>query len=360
MTSNTRWLLETADVPIRYILAKRPEDATALPENREAAQWLAALAERSRTGHIGDIHGSHDYRMENILGKCWITGQSRAIEPFAEQADFITRYLGRHIETQPAESGFGRLYHYRDHEKILCCFLPFVGYAADPAVLHIARQRLDILYEFTRQKRYDIYVDGSKLGGVKKEWQPHVINPDLYAGGHIPLPDMHDLILFAGMSPHLTDAERDRAESVAGWLFGEGYAGIHRRYGYFWAAGGTYNAKVVIYRVNLPDFETCDRGDLVPALFTVFVLSHFRTASASAWFRSALTFLERYKNDAGRYRFPPYMITEKPDSHVISGGHMNAGEDRKSKIYGEIISTYWMERIYRNLMTLEDRGNGGP
>ena len=149
---------------------------------------------------------------------------------------------------------------------------------------------------------------------------------------------------------------RKEKMTIVGWLFGEGYAGIHRRYGYFWAPGGAYNAKAIIFRVNLPDFETCDKGDLVPALFTVFVLSHFRTAAASAWFRSALTLFERYKNDAGRYRFPSHMITEKPDSYVISGGHMNAGEDRKSKIYSEIISTYWMERIYRNLITAEMEG----
>ena len=44
------------------------------------------------------------------------------------------------------------------------------------------------------------------------------------------------------------------------------------------------------------------------------------------------------------------LITEKPDSYVIFGGHMNVGENKKSKLYGEILSTYWMERISQNMI----------
>jgi hypothetical protein len=43
------------------------------------------------------------------------------------------------------------------------------------------------------------------------------------------------------------------------------------------------------------------------------------------------------------------MINEKPDCYVIGGGHMNVGENKKSKKYGEIISTYWMGRIEENI-----------
>ena len=43
------------------------------------------------------------------------------------------------------------------------------------------------------------------------------------------------------------------------------------------------------------------------------------------------------------------MIAEKKDAYVHNGGHMNAGENKKSKNYAEIISTYWMERILANI-----------
>ena len=349
---NSQWLLQNAGAPIKYNLEKNAEDAGRLLQNEEAAAWFARLAERAETDEIGAIHGSHDYRMENILGKCWILGFSINIRPFADKMEFILRYLDKRVgETPPEELSFSKIYHYRDCEKVLACFLPFLGYRDDPAVLHIARERLDILYSFTRQKRYDIYAGGSKLKGVKKEWQPYIISPDLYADGHIALPDTHDFILFAGMMPYFGAEEKEKAETVAAWLFGGGYSGVIRRYGYFYVPGGSYNAKAVIFKLHLPDFHNmeADGGGYDSLVFNAFVLSHFKSAREADWFSSALRYLEQYRNENGRYRFPPRMIAERPDSYVIFGGHMNAGENRKSKLYGEILSTYWMERTYRNL-----------
>ena len=338
---NQNWLFENAVTPIRYNLTHRAEDAEHLLQNGEISVWLSRLAERSQANVIGDIHGSHDYRMENILGKCWILGLSKNIPAFAENMSFIQSCLNNHIQTTPsAELSFGKLY--RDCEKVLACFLPFLGYHADPAVLHIVRKRIEVLFGFTKQKRYDIYVDGSKIKGVKKAWQPYIIAPDLYADGHIALPDMHDFLLFAGMYPFLPLDDQNKIETIAAWLFGDGYNDVIRRYGYFYAPGGSYNTKAIIFKPHLLEFQdmSFDKGDLVSLLFTVFVLSHFKTAKESVWFSLAMAYLDHYKNEAGRYSFPSHMISEKPDSY---------GENKKSKLYNEILSTYWIERIHQNM-----------
>ncbi|MFT3951755.1 MAG: hypothetical protein QM689_07440 [Oscillospiraceae bacterium] len=351
--ANETWLMQTADAPIRYQLRHDAADAEALCRNSEAAAWLSRLAQWSDAGEIGKIHGSHDYRMENILGKCWSIGLSAHIPLFDEKLQFILRHLRAHIQIKPPdELSFGKLYHYRDDEKVLACFLPLLGYHDDLAVLHIVRKRIDLLYDFTKQGSYDIYVDGSKFCGVKKAWQPYLINPDLYADGHIALPDMHDFLLFAGMYPYLNAEDRRKVETAVGWLFGDGYGDIIGRYGYFYAPDGSYSTKAIIFKLQLLDFRDMvfDQGDLVPLLFTVFVLSHFQTARESLWFSLALAYLNQYKNEQGRYIFPAYMITEKPDCYVIFGGHMNAGENKKAKLFREIISTYWMERIHKNVV----------
>jgi len=353
---NRQWLLQNADAPIRNNLNKFEENAECLFQNSETSAWFKRLAERSQSDYIGDIHGSHDYRMENILGKCWILGLSKGVQQFADNMVFIIDYLNRHIQTAPADDlSFGMIYHFRDYEKVLGCFLPFLGYYDDPAVLHITRKRIDVINSFTQHKRYDIYVDGSKLKGVKKDWQPFIIDPDLYADGHIVLPDMHDFILFAGMRPFLTSEEWNNVETIMEWLFDDGYKSIVRRYGYFYAPGGSYNTKAVIFKLHLLDFQdmSFDKGELASLVFNVFILSHFKTARESKWFSLALSYLDQYKNENGRYVFPAYLIMEKPDSYVIFGGHMNVGENKKSKLYNEIISTYWMERIYQNMMTGE-------
>ena len=352
MTDNSRWLTDNADAPIRYVLNGGAEDGARLAQNDGAAAWLSRLAERSLADRIGAVHGSHDYRMENILGKCWILGFDKNIPAFAENIGFIPRFLNGHIESgPPGEPGFGRIYHYRDYEKVLCYFLPLLKFYGAPSVLYIARERIERLYAFTSRKRYDIYIDGSKLAGVKKEWRPYVIDPDLYADGHIALPDAHDFILFAGLIPYLSEDEKNKVETITGWLFGEGYDKIIRRYGYFYAPGGSYSAKAVTFKLHLPELygNVLDNNELASLIINAFILSHFETARSSAWFASALAFLERYKNENGRYNFPPGMITEKPDSYVIFGGHMNPGENKKSKLYNEIVSTYWAERIRRNI-----------
>lgn len=188
--------------------------------------------------------------MENILGKCWILGLKKQIDPFAENITFILNHLNHHIQLNPAkELTFDKLYHYRDYEKVLCCFLPFLGFYDDPAVAYIVKQRIDILYAFTHQKRYNIYINGSRLKGVKKEWQPYIIDPDLYADGHIALPDIHDLLLFAGMHPILSNPDREKVECIAVWFFGEGYHNIFGRYGYFYTPGGSYSTKAVISKL---------------------------------------------------------------------------------------------------------------
>ena len=115
---NRPWLLQNADAPIRRILAPSAENAGLLLQNSEAGAWFSRLAERSDANHIGDIHGSHDYRMENILGKCWILGLSKDIPAFADKMEFILRYLDRHIQTPPPEElSFEKIYLSRAHDN---------------------------------------------------------------------------------------------------------------------------------------------------------------------------------------------------------------------------------------------------
>jgi hypothetical protein len=142
------WLLATAATPICYNLTHEYTDA--LLENAEVATWFARLAERSNSNEIGAIHGSHDYSMENILGKCWILGLNRKIATFDESVGFILEYLNRHIQEPPTgKPGFGRLYHYRDCEKVLACFMPLLGYYDNPAVKCVTRQRYPLSVKYS-------------------------------------------------------------------------------------------------------------------------------------------------------------------------------------------------------------------
>lgn len=349
---NKQWLTDNSDIPIRYILTKDNNCIDKLLKNKEVQYWLSQLKRRSDDKNLNDIHGSHDYRLENILGKSCVLGLSKIIPEFHTYMQFILDFLSNHVKNpDEGELTFGKIYSFRDYETVLACFLPMLGYSDEPAVQYITEKRINILYNFTKQKRYDIYVDGSKLKGVKKEWQQYIINPEIYADGNIALPTMHDYILFAGMFNYLDGDMKSKVETIVEWIFDSQYMNISRRYGYFYVPGGSYNAKAIIFKMHLPNFKdmTFDDSDLGGLIFTCFILSHFEAARNSEWFQSAMGYLNKYKTSNDRYIFPKHMIAEKPDSYVIFGGHMNVGENKKSKLYAEIISTYWMHRIRSNL-----------
>jgi hypothetical protein len=66
--------------------------------------------------------------------------------------------------------------------------MPFMGYAQEEAVKYVAYKRANIIYEFTKQQRYDVYRSDTNYPGVKKEWKPLIIDPELYKDGNIVLP----------------------------------------------------------------------------------------------------------------------------------------------------------------------------
>ncbi|MDR1533204.1 MAG: hypothetical protein LBS62_13665 [Clostridiales bacterium] len=332
--SNRKWLLENADVPIRYNLVHEQSLVEGLLSNEEVSAWLQRLAGRVAARDLSNIHGSHDYRYENIMKKCFILGLNAAIPQFDSSARFFIDFLSRHItETYGEVLTFGKMYAYRDYETILACCLPFFGYCDEPAVRYVVDKRLQILYNFTKQKRYDVCRPCLDYAGVPPEWRAHIIDPDLYSDGNIALPSIHDYILLAGAYRCLGREDKAKAETVAEWLFGQGYEGVYPRFYYYAPHDPSYKAKAVNAKVDLSGNN----------LFACFILSHFEAARSSDWFAGLMTVCGTYKTPEGRFVFPKQMIAEKKD-----GEHMNVGEAKRDKLYAEIISTYWMERILSN------------
>ena len=336
-----KWLAENAGAPIKYILTNDKNYIPEVLENFEVKYWLSKLKDRADNKDLSNIHGSHDYRYEIIVKNCAILGLSKYIPSFDENIKYVLDFLNRHIKNKDIEQeklSFGKMYAYRDYETVLACYLPELGYQDDEAVRYIAEKRINITYNFTKQKRYDIYVDGSKFKGVKREWQPYIINPELYSDGNIALPSYHDYILFAGIYKYLGKELQRKVDNTIEWLFSDEYIKLKGRYGYFYAEGGNYNAKAILVSLKLLDFKNIliEKEYLSGLLNTVYILSHFKTVIKHDWFNMALAYLNDYKISDGLYKFPSNMI-------------MNIGENKKAKKYREIVSTYWMYRINKNL-----------
>jgi hypothetical protein len=344
---NKEWLLNNADYPIRYSLTQDSSLIEKVMANEEVKAWTERLSERVSSGNLSDIHGSHDYRYENIAGKCFMLGLNSKIPQFGKLMRFFVDFLDRHISQPPNEMlTFGKMYHYRDYETVMACYMPFLGYADEKSVRYTAEKRANIIYGFTKQMRYDVYRNDLAYPGVKKEWKSNVLDPELYKDGNIAFPLIHDLILFAGMYEHFDDETKEKVETTVRWIFGEDYSQIRGLY-FYAPQDPSYKAKSIDHKIILADFDApvIQPENMKPLLFQCYIFSHFAEARKSDWFSKAIDYLEEFKTDSGRYLFPKELITEQKDNYVHSGGHMNAGESKKNKNYAEILSTYYMEKI---------------
>lgn len=313
--------------------------------------WFGRLLARAERRDLSGIHGSYDHIYENVIGKCFILGLNANIPRFHEAMGFVLDFLEVQIaKTHSPKLTFDKMYQYRDNETLLVCYLPFLGYANEPAVRCVAEKRINLVYEFTQLGRYDIYPSDRRFPGAHKAWKPYIVDPQLYADGNIRLPSIHDLILYAGIYPDLDEEMRRKVEVTVGWIFGEGYSQINNTLYYYAADDPSYRSKAINDKVILPSVEAIRKGEhqARDLLYLSFILSHFRAARQSTWFAALRALLATYRTSEGRYLFPREMIREKKDSYVIYGGHMNVGEPRRPRLHAELLSTYWAERILAN------------
>jgi len=348
------WLLENAEIPIRYNLLQKyrlQEEAFDLQEMLvtvpEVQYWLGQLDHRASMGMVGNIHGSHDYRFENIMGKLIQLGLRAGMPALDERCAVYRQRLAEQVakEREPGLS-FKKLYSYYDYELIPAAFLALAGYS-DPAVQQVRENRLELLYEFTKQQRYDIYIDGSKLPGVPKDWQPWIIDPDLYADGQIHTPVLHDYILLSTFFQQTVDQQfREKICTVVDWLFGPPYKEIPVHCGYFWIPGGSYSSKAVCWKLDLPGIqnlgENPKQGQAL--IQRVHLLSNFPEVWNQPWMKAACAHLETFKVDEPKYLFPKEYLVERKDGYWVFGAHMGMGENRRLEKSRMVESTYWMEQ----------------
>jgi hypothetical protein len=162
---NIEWLLKTAGCPIRYNLLRleagnqNKELGRELTEFGEVKYWLKYLHEYNKTKNISKIHGSHDYRFENIMGKLFQLGLNIEIDTFKKLTSFYLDFLHRHVERDVDEKlSFSKIYSNYDYELILASFLALTGYHNDRAVKKITQKRLNLYCIDSPKKKDMIYI----------------------------------------------------------------------------------------------------------------------------------------------------------------------------------------------------------
>lgn len=355
--SNIEWLKEVADYPIRCNLKYMQNEKVSLLyeerllEHPQIQYWLNQLKEAT-SRPVSKIHGSHDYRYENIMGKLFQLGIRSNMETFNQYMVVYLDFLNDHIKRERCKDiYFGEIYANYDYELIIATFLSMIGYKDEYAVKVVTQKRIKILYEFAKEKNYNIYTDGQKYKGVKKEWQSTLIDPKYYLDSNIAIPTIHDYFLFSTVYRDSDDDTKEKIDVIVSWLFNDKCNDIKRRYGYFYFPNDSRKAKAVCWKLVIPEISQVITENRCPPelVQTVFLLSHFKASKKSSWFINLVNYLESFKNSEGRYKFKKSMLVEQTDGFYVFGKHMGVGENRNDSRWVEIESTYWMEKILQNI-----------
>ena len=165
------WLMDNADAPIRYRvarellkdekLAKKIEPE--LLENKEIQKWLTNLKPNDPPQYWLMEHGSFDFNLENAMSKCVQLGLHGGMP---QMYDAVALYIGR-MKNKYAEKPC------RNDGVFTANFLS-LGTINDDDTLKYMLGSLDEMYNFAKQNRYDIYLspeERAKLTGVPKNWK---------------------------------------------------------------------------------------------------------------------------------------------------------------------------------------------
>lgn len=346
-TTICEWLLENADTPIRYRVLRellyREDDANALKNDLlnhlDVSRWLKNLKPETPPQHRWMIHGARDYNFENALFKIMHLGLHAGFDEVRQAAGF---YLD---SFQPAAS------------LLTASMFIAAGFDDDP-ILKYFLEKLDLLYRFTSQNRYDIYVsdaERTKLAGIPTIWKSKkVIKPEFFNHEHntdtFHYPLIYDLYGLYKLYEFHDPQINAKVDSVIRYIacddynnfIEDGYGivimGQNRYHGMGWDAKfpGWHNVK-----------EYMENGNAPKLMFFAMLVSKYPVAVQTKWFKSLLEYLETYKSDQGFYCFPSEWLPEK-SGYAVHGSHMSFGESRRKKNWREIESTFYMQLLLQN------------
>ncbi|MEJ2130764.1 MAG: hypothetical protein P8Y95_03875 [Gammaproteobacteria bacterium] len=338
------WLLDSGGPVIRYRTARELlEDATLTRElegellaSPLCRAWLDRLP-REMPDPTRDplafsvIHGADDDKLETSLGKLAFLGFHRGIEPFDLRCRPIFRWLEQSLELA-AERDRHTFSHFSI--ALVGSLLSLTGHAGNKAVASVIELRRDTIYEFVREKRYDIYVPWPAKPPQHAKGRP-LVDPQIYNGGRLRLPLHHDLHLFGGLSEGAREHPKIRA--IVDYVLTDDFAALRRDYGMI--ATGKRRYMVSGWKPRLP--RPGERG-FEGLLASLLMMAPFEAARRSAWFKASLDYVDEFR-DGDRYTFPKEMIRESRTGYW-PWNRMRLEERRTRNAHG-LESTFWVLKI---------------
>jgi hypothetical protein len=352
-----QWLIKHGGPVIRYRTATELIPDTAeidigrlrdeLIRGRQVRTWLerlippAGIVGSRSTGAVNmsllnELHGSKATTFENVMGKLTEFGLREGIPEFDQCTMPYRRWLETQAERSP-EYIFDIFIR-----SLVAAFLARAGYTDEPSVSMVLKNRLDTVYNFTRQGSYDIYVSpqGYRKMPANFNGKP-LINPELYKDGNVRLPTIYDTIGWSAYLPEQgTENDRIKADTIIRYIFNSEYQKLPSGYGVLLANNGRYYG--MGWSVHLPGFPGGRSQYSQELVQLVDMLARFPAAVRHPWFADSLKHLEGFRTESGTYLFPRDYLQEYHLGYWVGGYRMGLEENRRANLALELESTFRM------------------
>jgi hypothetical protein len=349
------WLLENADIPIRYRVLRElcgDDEAARKIESDylshpELARWICNLKQedkRPRERH----HGYLDAHFENAIQKCAQLGMHAGLAVVRDAAGF---FLGE-LEKNAANPQKRKM---RDFYSILSSNLLSQAGFDDRVVTDYMLGNLDVLWRFVRQGSYDIYISNEerdRLPGVPPAWRQHkFLKPELVDNYGFCYPLVYDILGLHKLYELGDETVSTKVDDVIHYIADDRY---HREIsdGYGILIEGKRRYLSIGWDAKFPGWDNAETYLSGPnpsqLLYFVLHITKYPLAVKTRWFEDVRRLLETYKTQRGTYLFPAAWLLEKT-GYAVGGQHMSFGENRRKKNWREVESTFYMALLDRNL-----------
>jgi len=298
--------------------------------------WLSQF---QNVGRLYPMHGSFDSCFENACGKCIQLGLSIQNNQLKEKLDpFMDWFLTLPMETPKDKS----LFSYTFYRNLLAFNLYRAGYS-DQSILDTIQFRIEQVYEFTKQYRFDIYVDPCGFPKIPSSFQKHhqLVDPALYSTGMTVFPNIHDIFVFRDFYKRHADKEQiKKIDQIVAYILHPSYQSLPHAYGIMFVPPKAY------YSIGWDVLLSAKDPELSPALFLqrLVLMSEFSSVKSSEYYRQALAHMNKYLSEDGLYQLPKEYLHEKT-GYFVTGSHMSLGVNRRRKEWSKLESSYWISQL---------------
>jgi len=241
------WLMENADIPIRYRLAREILQDDKMAKGLESALlnhpavqlWLKNLKPHDPPQHKSMEHGCFDFCLEQALPKVVRLGLHGGFPQVVDAVNYYIDGLRKNATCRPIR---------KSYTAILVANLLCMADIKDNTVSGVMLKNLDELYSFARCMSYDIYITGeerTKLKRVPKHWaeSEFFLNPEPLNEYGYYFPLIHDLKgLYKLYGAHSSETDK-KINTVIEYISNDDFhSNICLGYGILTAGKGLYHS----------------------------------------------------------------------------------------------------------------------